>query len=297
MAELCAIIESAVRGRGAALMGVVNVTPDSFFDGGQYDKAEQARARVDAVLAAGATIVDIGGESTRPRAPAVPAAEQIDRIAPAVEYAASRGTLVSVDTTDPEVAEFALRHGARIVNDVSCLRNPELASVAAAHEAALVVSHSRGPQEKMPGFSRWSDSDYGDVMAEVRAELETSGAEARRRGVRAEHVWLDPGLGFSKNARHSLELLRRLDELTSGGRIVVVGPGRKSFISSVDPSPPEERLGGTIAACLVAAARGAAILRVHDVKEVRQALAVARAASPVPPPASVSPLGEVAHGQ
>jgi dihydropteroate synthase len=117
-------------------------------------------------------------------------------------------------------------------------------------------------------------------MSEVRAELESSGAEARRRGVRPEHVWLDPGLGFSKNARHSLELLRRLKELTEGGTLVVVGPGRKSFISSVDPSPPEERLGGTIAACILAASRGAAILRIHDVREVRQALAVVRAASP-----------------
>ena len=282
MAELCAIIESAVRGHGAALMGVVNVTPDSFFDGGRYDQAELARARIDSVLGAGATIVDIGGESTRPGAAPISAEGQIDRIGPAVEYAASRGVLVSVDTTSPEVADFALRRGAHIVNDISCLRDPELASVAASHGAALVISHSRGPQEKMAGFSQWSDSDYGDVMAEVRAELESGSAEARRRGVRPEHVWLDPGLGFSKNARHSLELLRRLDELTRGSHFVVVGPGRKSFISSVDPSPPEERLGGTIAASLLAASRGAAILRVHDVKEVRQALAVVRAASPPP---------------
>jgi dihydropteroate synthase len=232
---------------------------------------------VDAVIAAGALIVDVGGESTRPGAVAVSAAEQIERIGAAIAHAASLGALVSVDTTSPEVADFALRRGARIVNDVSCLGDPELASVAARHEAALIVSHARGPQEKMPGFSQWSDTDYGDVVAEVKSELTAAAKVSVGRGVRPDHVWLDPGLGFSKNARQSLELLRRLDELTHDAGVVVVGPGRKSFIASVDPSPPEDRLGGTIAASLLAAARGASVLRVHDVKEVRQALAVARA--------------------
>lgn len=279
MAELCATIESAVAARGAALMGVVNTTPDSFYDGGRYVSGQAAEARVDALLDLGATLLDIGGESSRPGAPAVPAPEQIARITPALEHAVQRGALVSVDTTHPEVARFALERGARIVNDVSCLGNEELASAAAEYDAALVLTHSRGHMSTMPGFSEWPDSGYGDVVLDVLREWEMARARALSRGMRREHVWLDPGLGFSKNARQSFELLGRLDELCRTGALVVVGPGRKSFIASVDPSAPSERLGGTIAACLIAAARGAHVLRVHDVQEVRQALAVTRAAS------------------
>jgi dihydropteroate synthase len=262
-------------------MGVVNVTPDSFFDGGRYVEAKSAEARVDALLEAGATIVDVGGESTRPGAPPVDAAEQIRRIGPVVTYAVQRGALVSVDTTAPEVAECALsRWGARIINDVSCLANIELAHVAKRHDAAIVVTHSRGPMGKMAGFSRWPEDDYADVVAEVVSEWTRARDRAVEAGVRAEYVFFDPGFGFSKSARHSLELLGRLEELTATGAILVVGPGRKSFISAVDPSPPEERLGGTIAACILAVQRGAHVLRVHDVREVRQALAVVRSARP-----------------
>lgn len=279
MAELYAIIQSAVRERGAALMGVVNVTPDSFFDGGRYVTAIEARARVDSLVDAGATIVDIGGESTRPRAEPVQAADQIARVGPSIDRGRERGAIVSIDTTSAEVAEFALRRGARIINDVSCLADLALADVAARHDAALVVMHSRGPMSRMPGFSEWPENAYTDVVAEVRAELEAARARALECGVRSEHVWLDPGLGFSKSARHSFELLRRLGEFrleggAPSGSIVVVGPGRKSFIASVDPSTPEDRLGGTIAASLVAVEHGAHVLRVHDVREVRQALAV-----------------------
>lgn len=278
MAELCAIIESAVLARGAALMGVVNVTPDSFFDGGRYVSGMEAAQRVDAVMDAGATIVDVGGESTRPGAEPIAADEQIRRIGPAIERAVARGAVASVDTTNAGVADFALLRGARIVNDVSCLADPALADVVARRNAALIVMHSRGPMSRMPGFSQWPEDGYADVVAEVRAELEAARARAVERGVRPEHVFFDPGLGFAKSARHSFELLRRLGELRTGKEILVVGPGRKSFIASVDPSSPEERLGGTIAASLIAAERGAQVLRIHDVREVRQALAVAMAA-------------------
>lgn len=282
VAELCAIIEATVRAKGAALMGVVNVTPDSFFDGGRFAEAESAIAHVDALLDAGATLIDIGGESTRPGSHAVPAAEQIRRVGPALAHAVRSGVPVSIDTTSPEVADFALRQGARIVNDVSCLGNEELGAVVGRHGAALLLTHSRGPMTAMPGFSAWPDDAYQDVVAEVRSEWEAARDRACRQGVRPELVWLDPGFGFSKNARHSFELLRRLDELSAVGRILVVGPGRKSFIASVDPSSPAERLGGTIAACLIAVDRGAHVLRVHDVREVRQALAVRQAAREVP---------------
>lgn len=279
--QISAVIESEVRARGAALMGVVNATPDSFFDGGRYASASAAKARVDDLIAAQATIIDIGGESSRPGSLPVPAAEQIERIGAPLEHAVARGAVVSVDTTDPDVAEYACAAGAKIVNDVSCLANEELAAVAARHGAALIVMHSRGPMNRMPGFSQWPDRDYGDVVRDVEAEWRAARDRAVRRGVPLELVWMDPGLGFSKNARHSFELLRRLSELRGTSRCLVVGPGRKSFIASIEPAPPADRLGGTVAACLMAVDRGAQVLRVHDVREVRQALLVRRAVGDV----------------
>jgi dihydropteroate synthase len=272
-------------------MGVVNVTPDSFFDGGRLAEQGAVSSHIDALLAGGAHIIDVGGESTRPGAPPVAADEQIRRIGPAVDYAVSRGALVSVDTTSPEVADFALAQGARVVNDVSCLADVELAGVTARYQAAIIVTHSRGPMVKMAGFSRWPEDDYADVVRDVQAEWCAARDRAVARGVRPEYVLCDPGLGFSKSARHSLELLGRLDELGDGiaGARLVVGPGRKSFISAVDPSPPAERLGGTIAASIIAVQRGAQVLRVHDVREVRQALAVIRSAR-APQPESARAL-------
>jgi dihydropteroate synthase len=279
VAELCAIIESAARTEGAALMAVVNVTPDSFSDGGRYLEASAAAEHIDALLSSGATIIDIGGESSRPGAEPVAPNEQIRRVGPALDHAVRRGALVSIDTTSPEVAEFALRRGARIVNDVSCLADPDLAAVTGRHGGAIVVTHSRGPMTKMAGFSRWPETDYRDVVADVKTEWGAARDLAVAQGVRPEQVFCDPGFGFSKSARHTLELLRRLGELRATGALLVVGPGRKSFISAVDPSGPGDRLGGTIAACILAVQRGAQVLRVHDVREVRQALAVLRSAT------------------
>jgi dihydropteroate synthase len=271
------LIEQVARQRTALLMGIVNVTPNSFFDGGRYEHPEAARSRVDDLLRAGADILDIGGESTKPGAPEVSPSEQIARIAPALAWAVERGALVSIDTASPEVAAYGLARGAQIVNDVTCLGTPELADVVAEHEAALVISHGRAPQSQMQGFSQWPDDAYGDVVVEVLAELERARALALGRGVGARGVLFDPGLGFSKNARHSLTLLARTSELVAHGVPLVVGTGRKSFISSLDQSRPEERLGGTVAASLYAARHGAQVLRVHDVAEVRQALLVQRA--------------------
>jgi dihydropteroate synthase len=266
-------------------MGVVNLTPDSFYDGGRHI-GDRGVAAVDHLLEGGADIIDIGGESSRPGAVPVPAGEQIERITAALEHAVGRGALVSVDTTSPEVAEFAARRGARMINDVSCLADDGLADVAARHGAALVVTHSRGPVGSMSGYSQWPDSDYGDIVEEVLAEWSAARTRAVARGVPAEHVLLDPGLGFSKNARQSLELVRRSAELRRAGTLIVLGPSRKSFVSAVDSSPPEERLGGTIACCLFAAATdGVDILRVHDVQPVRQALRLQRALGGVREPA------------
>ncbi len=267
----------AVRGeRGAALMGVVNTTPDSFFDGGRYEAPADAEAHVAALLAEGADIIDIGAESSRPGAVPVSPREQIERLEPALSRAVALEALVSVDTTSPEVADFALTRGARIVNDVSCLADPELARVAARHGAALVIMHARGSMQHQAGFSVYPDGGYGDVVHDVLAEWRAARDRAALVGLAPENVWLDPGLGFAKNARQSFELIARLEELTGEGVPVVVGPSRKSFIALVDGAAPAERLGGTVAACLSSVENGAAILRVHDVRAVRQALGVAR---------------------
>jgi dihydropteroate synthase len=266
-------------------MGVLNVTPDSFFDGGRYLEAEAARQRVDRLLAEGVAIVDIGAESSRPGATPVPAARQIDRLRPSLEYAVSRGAMVSIDTTSPEVADHALSLGARMLNDVSCLADDALADVAARHGATLVLMHARGALGAMKGFSEYPDGGYRDVVADVRTEWRAARDRAAARGLEPGDVWLDPGIGFAKNARQSFELLARLHELTSEGVPLVVGPSRKSFISAVDGAKADERLGGTIAACLLAAERGARVLRVHDAAAVGQALGVARLARSAAPEA------------
>lgn len=259
-------------------MGVINITPDSFSDGGLHFEAEAARRRIDELVQEGAQIVDIGGESTRPGAEPIAAQEQIRRTRAAVQHAVESGVLVSIDTTHPEVAREATRLGASIVNDVSCLRHgSELARVAADAGASLIIMHAREPMSQMKGFSVCAQDAYGDVVQDVRREWTIAAEKAADAGMRAEDVLFDPGLGFNKNARHSSELLARLDELAAMGHDVVVGPSRKSFLSADVKTEPTRRLGGTIAACLAGTYRGASILRVHDVVEVRQALAVARA--------------------
>jgi dihydropteroate synthase len=261
-------------------MGVVNVTPDSFSDGGLYTDVHAAERRVDELIDGGADIIDIGGESTRPGSTPVAPAEQISRIELAVRYAVSRDrALVSVDTSSPEVADRMLGLGAHLVNDVSCLRQSELAEVVARHGAVLVLMHSRAPMSKMQDFGAYPETGYGDVVADVRREWSAARDRATASGLAEADVWLDPGLGFNKSARQSLELLARLAELRSEGVPIVVGPSRKSFIASVDGAPPEHRLGGTIAACLFAAKQGAAVLRVHDTQPVRQAFALWQAAA------------------
>jgi dihydropteroate synthase len=265
-------------------MGVLNRTPDSFSDGGLFESDGSANARIDALVREGAEIVDIGAESTRPGAPRVDDAEQLARLGGSIEHAARTGALVSIDTTSPRVAQHALERGATIVNSVSLEPAAELGALAARHGAALVLMHSRGPMEAMPGFSLYDDAAYGDVVADVARELGEAAARALAAGLPRESLLLDPGLGFAKNARQSLTLTARLGELCALGFPLVVGPSRKSFLAhatreSAD-SPldgPEARLGATVAACLACASRGAAILRVHDVAVVARALAFARA--------------------
>jgi dihydropteroate synthase len=207
-------------------MGVLNVTPDSFYDGGRYLGLDAARAQVDRLLAEGASIIDVGAESSRPGAESVPAADQLERLDAGLRHAVARGALVSIDTTSPEVAERALALGARIVNDVSCLADPELARVTARADATLVLMHARGPMSAQRGFSAYPDAGYTDVVLDVLAEWRSARDRAIDAGLAPGDVWLDPGLGFAKNARHSFELLARLPELGHEGVPVVVGPSR-----------------------------------------------------------------------
>lgn len=253
-------------------MGVCNVTPDSFSDGGRFLDPEAARARVDQLLAEGADILDIGGESTKPGAKPVPAKEQLARVLETVKYAAKHAC-VSIDTTSPEVAAACLDAGAQVVNDVSCLADPELASVAAGSGAALVISHARALQENMQGFGGWPLSAYDDIVTDVLADWERAAAEAARRGVSRDALVMDPGLGFSKASQHSFELLRRCQELVARAAApVLIGASRKSFLTLIDKVDPSERIGASIAAALHARRAGASIVRVHDVRATRQAI-------------------------
>jgi dihydropteroate synthase len=267
-------------------MGVVNATPDSFYASGRSESQAAALARIAQLPSEGADIADIGGESSRPGAAPVSAEEQLARIEPVVAHAVATGSLqVSVDTTSPQVAERTLAMGAVFVNDVSCLADQDLARVTARAGATLILMHTRGVLGSMAGFSEYPDEAYEDVVTDVRREWCAARDRAEAAGLPRERVWFDPGIGFGKNARHSFELLRRLGEFRDLGVPLVVGASRKSFIRAVDDVGPEERLGGTIAACLWCAARGAHVLRVHDVRAVGQALSVTHElTSPDPQP-------------
>jgi dihydropteroate synthase len=253
------------------LMGVVNVTPDSFSDGGLYFDAGAAVAHGEELLAAGADVLDVGGESTRPGAEPVGEDEELRRVLPVIEGLA--GATISVDTSKAAVAAATLDAGAEIVNDVTALRgDPAMAAVCAERGATVVLMHMRGEPRTMQTEPR-----YDDVVAEVGEFLAARLGFAVEAGIPEQRVWLDPGIGFGKTAAHNFELLRRLDELAALGRPLVVGTSRKSFIGGVDGSAARERLGGTIASTVLAAAAGADVLRVHDVAEVGQALTVAAA--------------------
>jgi len=254
-------------------MGVVNVTPDSFSDGGLYLDPEAAIVHGRELAAAGAAILDVGGESTRPGAEAVDAEEELRRVVPVIGGLSDIDCDVSVDTSKARVAEAALDAGASIVNDVTALRgDPEMAAVCAERGAAVVLMHMLGEPRTMQ-----DDPRYEDVVAEVGAFLAERLEAAVAAGIGEERIWLDPGIGFGKTAAHNMELLRRLGELRKLGRPLVIGTSRKSFIGRLDGSAADERLGGTIASSVLAAAEGAEVLRVHDVAEVRQALTVATA--------------------
>jgi len=257
------------------LMGVLNVTPDSFSDAGRHLDPDAAVEQGRRLVEEGAAIVDVGGESTRPGAEPVPAAFELERTIPVIErLAAGRdtgpaGVRVSIDTTKAEVAAAALGVGARIVNDVSAFRfEPETAGLVAGAGATCVLMHMLGEPRTMQAGPR-----YEDVVSEVKAFLEERLAFAVAEGVPEKHVWLDPGIGFGKTLDHNLELLARLDEIVALGRPLVIGTSRKSFLGRLTGREGGERLPGTIATNVLALAAGASVFRVHDVGEVADALA------------------------
>ena len=257
------------------IMGVVNVTPDSFSDGGLFLDADAAVEHGGRLAAEGAAILDIGGESTRPGADPVSAEEELARVLGVVERLAADGAArISIDTTKRVVAQGALNVGATIVNDVSAFRlDPDMAALVAERGAGCCLMHMLGDPRTMQ-----KDPRYDDVVSEVKSFLEERLAFATGEGIAEERVWLDPGIGFGKTVEHNLELLRRLDEIVAIGRPVVIGTSRKSFLGKLAGGRDEgERLPGTIATNVLALERGATVFRVHDVAQNADALAVAAA--------------------
>jgi dihydropteroate synthase len=254
------------------IMGVVNVTPDSFSDGGQFDDAAGAIAHGRRLVADGASIVDVGGESTRPGAAPVPAEEELARVIPEVDGLRDAAR-VSIDTMKLAVAEEAVAAGASYVNDVTAFRHdPALAGFVASQGLDCCLMHMLGEPRTMQ-----DDPRYDDVVSDVKAFLEQRMAFAVREGVPESAIALDPGIGFGKTLQHNLTLLARLDELAALGRPLVIGTSRKSFLGRLTGRDVTERVHGTVATCVIALERGASVFRVHDVAAVSDALRVAAA--------------------
>ncbi len=266
----------AALGRDSWLvMGILNVTPDSFHDGGRYLDAGTAVARAREIAAAGAGIIDVGGESTRPGAEPVSVDDELKRVIPVIEaIAADPGVRVSVDTSKAEVATAALRAGAAMINDVTALAgDPGMADVAAAAGCPVCLMHMQGEPRTMQ-----ADPQYNDVIADISGFFKERIGFAESSGIRRENLILDPGIGFGKTLEHNLEILRRLDEFGALGLPLLIGVSRKRFIGIIlDDDGTGGRLPGTIAANLAAFGHGARIFRVHDVAENYQALKVAAA--------------------
>ena len=259
------------------VMGIVNVTPDSFSDGGRYLDPGAAVERCHELLAEGADLLDLGGESTRPGSPNVPADEQWRRLEPVLTRlrAERPDTTLSVDTRSAEVAQRALAAGVEVVNDVSALSDPGMASAVAAAGAGLVLMHMRGTPATMQ-----RDTAYADVVREVSEFLRERVSRAEAAGIAADRIALDPGIGFGKSAEGSLELLSRLPELAALGHPILVGASRKSFLARLtgDEGPPEARVPASLAAAAIATYDGAHILRVHDVAATLRVAKLAAAA-------------------
>jgi dihydropteroate synthase len=247
------------------IMGVLNVTPDSFFDKGEFFDKEKALAHAFAMERDGADIIDVGGESTRPGAGEVSEDEELDRVIPVIEAISKKSRVaISIDTRKARVADAALKAGAAIVNDVSGLKfDSKTAGVAAKHRANVILMHMKGAPPDMQ-----KNPIYADVIKEIRQGLGESIGIARNAGIKEDNIIVDPGIGFGKTVEHNIEILRRLDEFKSLGHPICIGTSRKSFIGRVlGLDDPAQALAGTIATCVIAITKGATLLRVHDVLE------------------------------
>lgn len=249
-------------GPGTAVMGIVNVTPDSFFDGGRYATFERAAAHARELAEAGADIIDIGGESSRPGAEPLTPAEELQRVLPVVRAAASLQTPVSIDTYHASTAEACVAAGAAMVNDITALRgDPEMAGLVASSGVDCVLMHMQGDPKTMQ-----SNPSYTDVVDDIRSFFDERMAYAVAQGISERRIWLDPGFGFGKTVAHNLELLRRLGELAALGRPILAGTSNKSMIGAVLNAPVDDRDAGTAATVAVAIANGARAIRVHNVR-------------------------------
>jgi dihydropteroate synthase len=255
-------------------MGILNVTPDSFYDGGRHADPDAALAHARRLIAEGADVIDVGGESSRPGAPAISADEEMARVVPVVTALRRESDVpISVDTTKAPVAAAALAAGADVVNDISAGRfDAAMVPLVADRAATIVLMHMQGTPATMQTAPR-----YDDVVAEVAAFLRERIDAVRAAGIAAERIWIDPGIGFGKTREHNLTLLANLDRLTVLGAPLLVGASRKRFLATQAPDGTDDRLTASVAAATLAAAAGAAIVRVHDVAATRRALAVADA--------------------
>jgi dihydropteroate synthase len=263
--------QDLLSGGRKAVVGILNVTKDSFYDGGKYAERDSAVARGMEMAAQGADIIDVGGESTRPGARPVSAKEEMERVIPVIRDLKAEGVnRISIDTTRSEVAEKAIQEGAGIVNDISGMTfDPRMLHVAAASEASVILMHTRGRPETMQ-----EDLVYDDLMGEVCSCLENAMDLAMDEGIPVERICLDPGIGFGKSPEQNLELISRIGELRSLGAAVMVGASRKSFIGALTGADVEHRMPGSVGAAVAAALKGADMVRVHDVAETVQAMAV-----------------------
>jgi dihydropteroate synthase len=255
------------------VMGVLNVTPDSFSDGGRFRDLEAALAQARRLYAEGAAILDVGGESTRPGAVVPSISEEIDRVAPVIErIAAELDVMISVDTSRPEVVRAACGAGAHLVNDIRGFRNPATLAAAAEAGAAVCVMHMQGEPDSMQ-----RDPTYSDVVAEVSEYLIGRIADCRAAGIAEDAILIDPGFGFGKTQAHNLELFRHLDQLTRLAAPLLIGVSRKSMVGHLTGRAVQDRLAGSVALATLAAARGAAVVRAHDVAETVDAVKVGAA--------------------
>jgi dihydropteroate synthase len=277
--DLWRISQESITLADPVVVGILNVTPDSFSDGGELLTVAAAVQRGVQLVREGAGMLDVGGESTRPGADTVEVDEEIDRIVPVLRALAGQVPVpLSIDTRKAPVAEAALAAGAKVVNDVSGLSfDPDIADVVARHRAGVVLMHMRGTPKDMR-----DRTEYHDLVADVVAELGLAVDRAQRTGIAPESIALDPGIGFAKTSAQSLELLGQISAIRALGFPVLIGPSRKSFLGDLLNVPPKDRAVGTAAACVVGYQGGARLFRVHDVAATVQALAVAHAARPIP---------------